>query len=126
MTGQVWSQWHNSQITDGTGQLRPDTPTFPQAIWLAIASAFDEEKARNDAQLSGSSSLLGSVGSESSSACGLDPLFAGCLPSNIDETTGIDWRKADGTKDHPVWASVSIETEPPREWLPVPLSELVI
>ena len=26
----------------------------------------------------------------------------------------IDWRKADGTKDHPVWASVptGIETEP--------------
>ncbi len=24
----------------------------------------------------------------------------------------IDWRKADGTKDHPVWASVPIETEP--------------
>jgi hypothetical protein len=30
-------------------------------------------------------------------------------------TAGIDWRKADGTKDHPVWASVPpvpIETEP--------------
>jgi hypothetical protein len=24
----------------------------------------------------------------------------------------IDWRKADGTKDHPVWTSVPIETEP--------------
>ena len=29
-----------------------------------------------------------------------------------EQTTGIDWRKADGTKDHPVWASVPIETEP--------------
>jgi hypothetical protein len=28
--------------------------------------------------------------------------------------TGIDWRKADGTKDHPVWASVPIETEPSK------------
>ena len=26
----------------------------------------------------------------------------------------VDWRKADGTKDHPVWASVPIETEPAR------------
>jgi hypothetical protein len=29
-----------------------------------------------------------------------------------EQTTGIDWRKADGTKDHPVWGSVPIETEP--------------
>ena len=28
--------------------------------------------------------------------------------------SGIDWRKADGTKDHPVWASVPIETEPSK------------
>ena len=27
-------------------------------------------------------------------------------------TTGIDWRKANGTKDHPVWASVPIATDP--------------
>jgi hypothetical protein len=31
---------------------------------------------------------------------------------SAEQTTGIDWRKADGTKDHPVWASVPIETEP--------------
>jgi hypothetical protein len=35
-----------------------------------------------------------------------------------EQTTGIDWRnlKADGTKDHPVWASVPvpIETEPSK------------
>ena len=30
------------------------------------------------------------------------------------EANGIDWRKADGTKDHPVWASVPIETEPSK------------
>ncbi len=38
--------------------------------------------------------------------------FAGCLPSS--QATGIDWRKADGTKDPPVLASASvpIETEP--------------
>ena len=32
------------------------------------------------------------------------------------QATGIDWRKADGTKDHPVWAShgVPIETEPSK------------
>ena len=31
---------------------------------------------------------------------------------SAEQATGIDWRKADGTKDHPVWASVPIETEP--------------
>ncbi len=31
-----------------------------------------------------------------------------------EQATGIDWRKADGTKDHPVWASVPIETEPSK------------
>ena len=33
---------------------------------------------------------------------------------SAEQTTGIDWRKADGTKDHPMWAShgVPIETEP--------------
>ena len=33
---------------------------------------------------------------------------------SAEQTTGIDWRKADGTKDHPVWASVPIETEPSK------------
>ena len=47
----------------------------------------------------------------------LDPLalFAGCLPSKPLASSGsIDWRKADGRKDHPVWApaSVPIETVP--------------
>jgi hypothetical protein len=41
--------------------------------------------------LSGSSNLLGSV----SSSYVVDPLFAGCLQA--EQTTGIDWRKADGT-----------------------------
>ena len=31
---------------------------------------------------------------------------------SADQTDGIDWRKADGTKDHPVWASVSFEADP--------------
>ena len=33
---------------------------------------------------------------------------------SAEQATGImiDWRKADGTKDHPVWTSVPIETEP--------------
>jgi len=31
---------------------------------------------------------------------------------SADQTDGIDWRKADGTKDHPVWASVPIEADP--------------
>ena len=31
-----------------------------------------------------------------------------------EQTTGIDWSKADDTKDHPVWASVPIETEPSK------------
>jgi hypothetical protein len=39
----------------------------------------------------------------------LDPLFAGCLPSK--PLTGIDWRKADGTRDHPAWASLSVPIE---------------
>ena len=35
---------------------------------------------------------------------------------SAEQTTGIDWRKADGTKDHPVWASVprAIDTEPSK------------
>ena len=33
---------------------------------------------------------------------------------SAEQATGIDWRKADGTKDHPVWASVPIETEPSK------------
>jgi hypothetical protein len=34
----------------------------------------------------------------------------------LPQKKGIDWRKpeADGTKDHPVWASVPIETEPSK------------
>ena len=36
------------------------------------------------------------------------------LPASAEQTTGIDWRKADGTKDRPVWASVPIETEPSK------------
>jgi hypothetical protein len=32
---------------------------------------------------------------------------------SAEQATGIDWRKADGTKDHPVW-SVPIETEPSK------------
>ena len=31
-----------------------------------------------------------------------------------EQATGIDWRKADGTKDPPVWASVPIDTEPSK------------
>ncbi len=33
---------------------------------------------------------------------------------SAEQATGImiDWRKADGTKDHPVWASVPIATDP--------------
>ncbi len=34
----------------------------------------------------------------------------------------IDWRKADGTKDHPVWASAPIETEPRKYDLVVVLT----
>jgi hypothetical protein len=37
--------------------------------------------------------------------------FSQALQS-AEHTTGIDWRKANGTKDHPVWASVPIATEP--------------
>jgi hypothetical protein len=36
----------------------------------------------------------------------------GRLPA--EQTTGIDWRKANGTKDHLVWARVPIETEPSK------------
>ncbi len=67
---QVWS--HNSQITRRTGQLCPDTPTFP--IWLAIAPS------TNDAfrQLEPSWGRW----------LKLDPLFAGCLPSKPLALTG--------------------------------------
>ncbi len=99
---QVWS--HNSQITRRTGQLCPDTRVH--LSYLAIDNAFDsdEEKAslRNDAFRQ------------------LEPswerrwLKLRCsstfrrLPA--EQTTGIDWRTgkadSDGTKGHPVWASV--------------------
>ena len=61
--------------------------------------------------LSGGANLLGSVGS----SYVVDPLQSfRRLSRSAEQTTGIDWRKADGTKDHPVWARVPIETEPTR------------
>ena len=41
---------------------------------------------------------------------------------SAEHTTGIDWRKANGTKDHPVWASVPIATEPNKYDLSVLLA----
>jgi hypothetical protein len=41
-----------------------------------------------------------------------------------EQATGIDWRKAYGTKDHPVWASVPIETGPSKYDLVVVLLAL--
>ena len=41
---------------------------------------------------------------------------------SAEHTTGIDWRNADGTKDHPVWASVPIATEPSKYDLSVLLA----
>ncbi len=75
---------------------------------LAIDSAFDEEKARNDAFRQFEPSW--------------ERWLALCRSTfrrlSAEQTTGIDWRKADGTKctqkDHPVWASVPIETEPSK------------
>jgi hypothetical protein len=105
---QVWSR--DSQITRRTQWSTLSRHTH--LSYLASDSAFDEEKpaseARNDAFTGspGSSNLL-----QWERWLKLDPLFAaGCL--SAEQTTGIDWRKADGTKDHPAWASVPIETEP--------------
>ena len=44
------------------------------------------------------------------------------LPADSEQTTGIDCRKADGTKDHPAWASAPIETEPRKYDLVVVLA----
>ena len=38
------------------------------------------------------------------------------------DATGIDWRKANGTKGHPVWASVPIATDPNKYDLSVLLA----
>ena len=40
-------------------------------------------------------------------------------PAEHTRATGIDWRKANGTKGHPVWASVPIATEPNKHDLSV-------
>ena len=48
------------------------------------------------------------------------PTFrTGRQPAEHRDTTGIDWRKANGTKGHPVWASVPIATEPSKHDLSV-------
>ena len=94
----------------GLGMTRADTGTAIGEDGSASDNAFDEEKARNDAFRQFEPSW------ERWLKLKLDPLFAGCLPSKLlsEQATGIDWRKADGTKDHPVWASVPIETEPSK------------
>jgi hypothetical protein len=84
---------------------------------VASDSAFDEEKARNDAltgrQFEPSWERLLKLSCRSTFRR---------LPA--EQTAGIDWRKADDTKDHPVWASVPIETEPSKYDLVVVLLAL--
>jgi hypothetical protein len=41
-------------------------------------------------------------------------LLLGTAEQKTASASGIDRRKADGTKDHPVWANVPIETEPSK------------
>ena len=41
---------------------------------------------------------------------------------SAEHTTSIDWRKANGTKGHPVWASVLIATDPNKYDLSVLLA----
>ncbi len=96
---QVWS--HNSQITRRTGQLCPDTPTFP--IWLAIAPS----TRRRQGMMLSARAVRTSLGALAQARSTFRRLPA-------EQTTRIDWRKADGTKDHPAWASVPIETEPSK------------
>jgi hypothetical protein len=84
------------------GMTRADTGTAIGEDGSASDNAFDEEKARNDAFRQ------------------FEPSWDRWLKLSTfrrlsaEQTTGIDWRKADGTKDHPVWASVPIDTEPSK------------
>ena len=88
----------------GLGMTRADTDTAIGEDGSASDNAFDEEKAKNDAFRQ-----LESV---------WDRWLTGRLSTfrrqSAEHTTGIDWRKANGTKDHPVWASVPIATEPSK------------
>ena len=76
------------------------------------SDAFDEEKAKNEAfrqfeSVWGRWLKLSSFRRQS---------------ADSEHTTGIDWRKANGTKDHPVWASVPIAAEPNKYDLSVLLA----
>ncbi len=72
------------------GMTRADTGTAIGEDGSASDNAFDEEKARNDAFRQ------------------FEPSWDRWLKLSTfrrlsaEQTTGIDWRKADGTKDHPV------------------------
>ncbi len=86
------SRRYNSQITRRTGQLcpSPDTPTFQvSSSYLASDSAFDEEKARNDAL----KFQPGQFEPPWERWLKLDPLFAGCLPSNLKPVALIGARQ---------------------------------
>jgi hypothetical protein len=80
----------------------------------ASDDAFDEEKAKNDAFR------------QFESVWDRWLKLSAFRRQSAEHTTqaGIDWRKANGTKDHPVWASVPIRvaTEPNKYDLSVLLA----
>ena len=82
-------------------------------IGPASDDAFDEEKAKNDAarQLESAQQVWDRW-----------LRLSTFRRQSAEHTTGIDWRKANDTKDHPVWASVPIATDPNKYDLSVLLA----
>ena len=82
----------------GLGMSRADTAISQVG---PASDAFDEEKAKNEAFR------------QFESVWDRWLKLSTFRRQSAEHTTGIDWRKANGTKDHPVWASVPmIATEP--------------
>ena len=92
----------------GLGMSRADTAI--SQVDPASDDGFDEEMAKNEAFR------------QFESVWGRWLKLSTFRRQSAEHTTGIDWRKANGTKDHPVWASVPIATDPNKYDLSVLLA----